>query len=189
MVAINKFDKRGGADALRDVRKQYKRNHELWEALDDSLPIFGTIASQFNDPGTHRLYRTLMNALADKTGATLSSTFGEGAGDSEKVHVIPPKRTRYLSEIADSIRSYNDWVDAQAEAAGRLQALRTAQDELEGDAAEAASGKAESLSRELDPQNLHWLESWPEKPRAIRPRTTSSKCGARRYAFPRPPRA
>ena len=163
VVAINKFDKRGGADALRDVRKQYKRNHELWEAQDDSLPIFGTIASQFNDPGTHRLYRTLMNALADKTGAALSSTFGEGAGDSEKVHVIPPKRTRYLSEIADSIRSYNDWVDAQAEVAGRLQALRTVQDELEGEAAEAVGAKAESLSRDLDPKNLHWLESWPEE--------------------------
>ena len=63
VVAINKFDKRGGADALRDVRKQYKRNHELWDAEDDSLPIFGSIASQFNDPGTHRLYRTLMNTL------------------------------------------------------------------------------------------------------------------------------
>ena len=164
VVAINKFDKRGGADALRDVRKQYKRNHELWEAQDDSLPIFGTIASQFNDPGTHRLYRTLMNALAEKTGAALSSTFGEDAGDSEKVHVIPPKRTRYLSEIADSIRSYNDWVDAQADVAGRLQALRTAQAELgKGPAADAVSSKADSLVRDLDPRNLHWLESWPEE--------------------------
>lgn len=164
VVAINKFDKRGGADALRDVRKQYKRNHELWEAQDDSLPIFGTIASQFNDPGTHRLYRTLMNALAEKTGAALSSTFGEDAGDSEKVHVIPPKRTRYLSEIADSIRSYKDWVDAQADVAGRLQALRTAQAELgKGPAADAVSSKAESLVRDLDPRNLHWLESWPEE--------------------------
>ena len=164
VVAINKFDKRGGADALRDVRKQYKRNHELWEAQDDSLPIFGTIASQFNDPGTHRLYRTLMNALADKTGAALSSTFGADAGDSEKVHVIPPKRTRYLSEIADNIRGYNDWVDAQSEVAGRLQALRTAQAELgEDPAAEAVSNKADSLARNLDPRNLHWLESWPEE--------------------------
>ena len=162
VVAINKFDKRGGADALRDVRKQYKRNHELWEAEDDSLPIFGTIASQFNDPGTHRLYRTLMNALAEKSGAPLSSTFGEGSGESEKVHVIPPNRTRYLSEIADSIRTYNDWARAQSAVAGRLQALRIAQDELEGeDAAEAIRIKADDVSRDLDPKNLHWLESWP----------------------------
>ena len=130
VVAINKFDKRGGADALRDVRKQYKRNHELWEAQDGDLPIFGTIASQFNDPGTHRLYRTLMNALSEKTGAVLASTFGADAGESEKVHVIPPKRTRYLSEIADGIRAYNDWTDAQAALAGKLQALRIARAEL-----------------------------------------------------------
>jgi len=164
VVAINKFDKRGGADALRDVRKQYKRNHELWEAADDSLPIFGTIASQFNDPGTHRLYRTLMDALADKSGAPLSSTFGEDAGESEKIHVIPPNRTRYLSEIADSIRSYNDWVDTQADLAGRLQALRIAESELDDvEAVSAIQTKADMLSRDLDPRNVHWLESWPEE--------------------------
>ena len=163
VVAINKFDKRGGADALRDVRKQYKRNHELWEAEDGSLPIFGTIASQFNDPGTHRLYRTLMNALADQTGADLASTFGAEAGDSEKVHVIPPKRTRYLSEIADTVRGYNEWTAAQAEVAGRLQAVQKAAGELSDapEAQEALHAKAEALTRELDPKNLHWLESWP----------------------------
>ncbi len=162
VVAINKFDKRGGADALRDVRKQYKRNHELWEAQDDALPIFGTIASQFNDPGTHRLYRTLMNTLAQETGANLASSFGDTAGDSEKVHVIPPKRTRYLSEIADTVRGYNDWSDAQSVVAGRLQAVNTAAEELK-DAPEARMAlekKAAALTRELDPKNLHWLESW-----------------------------
>ena len=164
VVAINKFDKRGGADALRDVRKQYKRNHELWEAQDGDLPIFGTIASQFNDPGTHRLYRTLMNALSEKTGAVLASTFGADAGESEKVHVIPPKRTRYLSEIADGIRAYNDWTDAQAALAGKLQALRIARAELaDTDADTLLAAKVEGLTRELDPKNLHWLETWPEE--------------------------
>ena len=162
VVAINKFDKRGGADALRDVRKQYKRNHELWDAADDGLPIFGTIASQFNDPGTHRLYRTLMNALAEKTGAGLESSFGAEAGESEKVHVIPPKRTRYLSEIADGIRAYNEWADAQAAAAGKLQALRIARQEVDDAAAEdALASREEALAREIDPKNLHWLEQWP----------------------------
>ena len=69
VVAINKFDKRGAQDALRDVRKQFKRNHDLWDAQDDDLPVVGTIASQFNDPGTNELYRRMMNTLADKTGA------------------------------------------------------------------------------------------------------------------------
>ena len=164
VVAINKFDKRGGADALRDVRKQYKRNHELWDAQDDSLPIFGTIASQFNDPGTHRLYRTLMNALAEKTGAALESTFGENAGESEKVHVIPPKRTRYLSEIADGIRAYNDWTQKQSEIAGRLQAVRMTRNELSDPKADEVLAEHEaSLARDLDPKNLHWLESWPDE--------------------------
>ena len=164
VVAINKFDKRGGADALRDVRKQYKRNHELWDAQDDSLPIFGTIASQFNDPGTHRLYRTLMNALAEKTGAALESTFGENAGESEKVHVIPPKRTRYLSEIADGIRAYNDWTQKQSEIAGRLQALRMTRNEVSDPKADEVLAEHEaSLARDLDPKNLHWLESWPDE--------------------------
>ena len=162
VVAINKFDKRGGADALRDV-KQYKRNHELWEARTATCPSSARLPpssmTRHPPPLPH-----LMNALAEKTGAALSSTFGEDAGDSEKVHVIPPKRTRYLSEIADSIRSYNDWVDAQADVAGRLQALRTAQAELgKGPAADAVSSKADSLVRDLDPRNLHWLESWPEE--------------------------
>jgi methylmalonyl-CoA mutase len=165
VVAINKFDKRGGADALRDVRKQYKRNHELWDAQDDTLPIFGTIASQFNDPGTHRLYRALMNTLAEKTGAGLASTFGESAGESEKVHVIPPKRTRYLSEIADSVRGYNEWTERQSEVAGRLQAVNKAAEELKDtpEAHKALTEKSAALAREIDPKNLHWLESWPEE--------------------------
>ena len=162
VVAINKFDKRGGADALRDVRKQYKRNHELWDAEDDSLPIFGSIASQFNDPGTHRLYRTLMNTLAEQTGSDLKSTFGSDAGDSEKVHVIPPKRTRYLSEIADAVRGYNDWAEAQSAVAGRLQAVNRAAEEVQDapEALKALEEKSAALTRELDPKNLHWLESW-----------------------------
>ena len=165
VVAINKFDKRGGADALRDVRKQYKRNHELWDAEDESLPIFGSIASQFNDPGTHRLYRTLMNTLAKQTGSDLASSFGSAAGDSEKVHVIPPKRTRYLSEIADAVRGYNDWAEAQSAVAGRLQAVNRAAQELKDapEALKALEEKSAALTRELDPKNLHWLESWPEE--------------------------
>ena len=162
VVAINKFDKRGAQDALRDVRKQFKRNHDLWEANDEDLPVVGTIASQFNDPGTHRLYRTLMNTLAEQTGSDLKSTFGSDAGDSEKVHVIPPKRTRYLSEIADAVRGYNDWAEAQSAVAGRLQAVNRAAAEVQDapEALKALEEKSAALTRELDPKNLHWLESW-----------------------------
>lgn len=75
LIALNKFDKRGALDALRDVRKQFKRNHKLWETDDDTLPVVGTIASQFNDPGMNQLYRMIVDKIVEKTGAKLNSTF------------------------------------------------------------------------------------------------------------------
>ena len=103
IVAINKFDKRGGLDAIRDVRKQFKRNHDLWDAQDEDLPIVGTIASQFNDPGTNQLFSMVMNLLTERTEVELNVPAAEGDASSEKQFVIPPKRTRYLSEIAEQI--------------------------------------------------------------------------------------
>ncbi|MFT4973642.1 MAG: methylmalonyl-CoA mutase, partial [Saprospiraceae bacterium] len=100
MIAINKFDKRGALDGLRDVKKQYMRNHQLWQTPMDELPIFGTIASQFNDPGMNQLYRNLVDLVATKTGADLKSSFEISKGMSEKIYIIPPQRTRYLAEIA-----------------------------------------------------------------------------------------
>ena len=123
VIALNKFDKRGGLDALRDVRKQYKRNHQLWEAKDDELPVFGTIASQFNDPGMNNLYRIIMNKVAEKTGAELKSSFASTEEMSEKVYIIPPNRTRYLSEISENNRNYDKWAREQAAIAQKLFAL------------------------------------------------------------------
>ena len=162
VVAINKFDKRGAQDALRDVRKQFKRNHDLWEAHDDDLPVVGTIASQFNDPGTNELYRRMMNTLADKTGAALSSNFAADQGTSEKVFIIPPARTRYLSEIAESNRAYDRWAEKQADLAGKLQALSTAADLVDGDAADALADRSKHIQLDLDARLKEWLEGWPE---------------------------
>ncbi len=120
VVAINKFDKRGALDALRDVKKQYVRNHGLWEADQDELPIFGTIASQFNDPGMNRLYLAVMDKLASKIGTVINSQFQNGNMDDGKVYIIPPSRTRYLSEIAESNRAYDRKSFQQAELAQRL---------------------------------------------------------------------
>ncbi len=162
VVAINKFDKRGAQDALRDVRKQFKRNHDLWEAQDDDLPVVGTIASQFNDPGTNELYRRMMNTLADKTGAALSSNFAADQGTSEKVFIIPPARTRYLSEIAESNRAYDRWAEKQADLAGKLQALSTAADLVDGDAADALADRSKHIQLDLDARLKEWLEGWPQ---------------------------
>jgi methylmalonyl-CoA mutase len=120
MVAINKFDKRGSLDALRDVKKQYQRNHNLWDASPDSMPIFGTIASQFNDPGMNTLYKAMMDKVVEKTGADLKTTFAITREMSEKIFVIPPHRTRYLSEIAENNRKYDAVAMSQQEVAQKL---------------------------------------------------------------------
>ncbi|NNL76995.1 MAG: methylmalonyl-CoA mutase family protein, partial [Desulfobacterales bacterium] len=120
LVVINKFDKRGALDALRDVKKQFMRNHNLWDTDQDDLPVFGTIASQFNDPGTNTLYKAVMDQLAEKTNANLKTSFTISEEVSEKVFVIPPSRTRYLSEIAESNRAYDQKVSEQQSVAQKL---------------------------------------------------------------------
>lgn len=120
LVAINKFDKRGALDAVRDVKKQYMRNHGLWDTSQEELPVFGTIASQFNDPGMNRLYKAVMNKVVQKTKAGLNSTFELSDEMSEKIYVIPPARTRYLSEIAENNRAYDKKVNSQVSVAQKL---------------------------------------------------------------------
>ncbi|CAD0008914.1 methylmalonyl-CoA mutase family protein [Flavobacterium salmonis] len=120
LVALNKFDKRGALDALRDVKKQYQRNHNLWDKNPDEMPVFGTIASQFNDPGMNTLYKAIMDKVAEKTDSDLKSTFEITKEMSEKIFVIPPHRTRYLSEIAENNRSYDETAIAQQKVAQKL---------------------------------------------------------------------
>jgi len=120
LVAINKFDKRGALDALRDVKKQYMRNNDLWDIPQDKLPVFGTIASQFNDPGMNQLYGAIMDELAKKTNSNLNSSYEVSDEMSEKIFVIPPSRVRYLSEISENNRAYDKKVVEQVEVAQKL---------------------------------------------------------------------
>ncbi len=120
LVAINKFDKRGALDALRDVKKQYQRNHGLWDTDPETLPVFGTIASQFNDPGMNTLYKEVMDKMDEKANGKFNSTFNTSVETSEKIYVIPPKRVRYLSEISENNRSYDEKAASQAEVAQKL---------------------------------------------------------------------
>jgi isobutyryl-CoA mutase len=153
LVAINKSDKEGALDALRDVRKQYRRNHLEFERGDESLPIHPTIASDFNDPGTNRLYKAFIHEL-DGLGLGLVSHAELPLESATKAHVVPPERTRYLAEIVAEIRRYDQWAASQSAAAEHLYRLQ------------GASGLAD-LHQELaaargtvDPDNLRALERW-----------------------------
>jgi len=130
MVAINKFDKRGALDALRDVKKQYARNHGLWHAKEDELPVFGTIASQFNDPGMNNLYKKVMDTLVEKAGSTLVSSLEVTQEMAEKIYVIPPSRTRYLSEIAENNRNYDAKAKEEAKAARKTASAKTPEEQI-----------------------------------------------------------
>jgi len=131
IIAINKFDKRGALDALRDVKKQFQRNHQLWETPAETLPVFGTIASQFNDPGMNTLYKNIVDLIDEKTEAKLQSSFDLEKGTSEKIYIIPPERTRYLSEISENNRQYDRWVDRQCEIARQLFGLKQSMEVIE----------------------------------------------------------
>ena len=124
IIALNKFDKRGALDAIRDVKKQFKRNRNLWDTPDDKLPVYGSIASQFNDPGMNRLYIEVMNKIAEKTGSKLESNFISTNEMSEKIYIIPPARTRYLSEIAENNRGYDKKALQQSELADKLYSIK-----------------------------------------------------------------
>lgn len=190
LVAINKFDKRGSLDALRDVKKQYQRNHNLWDANPDDLPVFGTIASQFNDPGMNTLYKRIMDKIVEKTGAELKSTFEITREMSEKIFVIPPNRTRYLSEIAENNRKYDEVAATQQEVAQKLYGIYKTIETVSGKkpeiskagiqeasvsltTSEGADGRQELLSlllkefdrvkMDLDPYNWEVILTWDDK--------------------------
>jgi methylmalonyl-CoA mutase len=182
VIALNKFDKRGALDALRDVKKQYQRNHQLWDQDPESMPVFGTIASQFNDPGMNRLYRRLIDKLNEKLGLGYASSFEITGEMSEKIYIIPPARTRYLSEISESVRNYNQWVKEQADVAQRLFAIRRSLETLDSsDLAEKAPVKLaleklyEQTELKLDGQNKKTLKEWPGKVQRFRDEVYSYK--------------
>ncbi|TAF67271.1 MAG: methylmalonyl-CoA mutase [Cytophagales bacterium] len=125
IIAINKFDKRGSLDAMRDVKKQYKRNHNLWDTPDEDLPIYGTIASQFNDVGTNTLYRKIIDKLVEKTGIlALQSSFEISEKMSEKIYIIPPDRVRYLAEICENAEDYHKFIKEQSDIARKMYQLK-----------------------------------------------------------------
>ncbi|ASP47373.1 methylmalonyl-CoA mutase family protein [Cognaticolwellia beringensis] len=170
IIALNKFDKRGALDALRDVKKQYKRNRGMFEAGDDEVPVYGTIASQFNDRGMTELYNAVITALNTKAGLTVGDLLSTEGTLANKSSVIPGNRIRYLSEISESNRGYDAWVEKQTTVAQKLygihQAIETAK-ETDTDVSAGLVAQLEALythvELDLDPKNKLLLEQWADK--------------------------
>lgn len=126
VICINKFDKAGALDALHDVKKQYRRNHLLWDANDEDMPVVGTIAAQFNDAGVNELFERVMEKIEGKTGITFGGQVQHHPHVKDthnKSQIIPPKRTRYLAEIADAIQEYDHRAEEQSTIASKLYQL------------------------------------------------------------------
>jgi isobutyryl-CoA mutase len=164
-VAINKFERRGADDALRDVRRQLQRNRESFGAPLEDLPVFGTIAARFNDDGVTALYQHLRGLLGEHGLAA-----GGGALEPVETHVptgiiaiVPPARTRYLADVAGAVRDHHRHTDEQVAVARRRQALRTTRDLLAGAGSSTAEvgSLLEDAERELDAGSHSLLDDWP----------------------------
>ncbi len=165
IVAINKFDKRGALDALRDVKKQYRRNHMLFDAPEESLPIFGTMASQFNDSGMNSLFEALIAKIKEKTGVDYGTKMHLNPTDTPKTYIIPPDRIRYLAEIAESNAAYSVFVNKQCEIAQKMFALHGSIAIFEGKddkLAEALRAQYNLFEEKLDGECRRLLREWPE---------------------------
>ncbi|MFN6039152.1 MAG: cobalamin-dependent protein [Bacteroidota bacterium] len=170
VIALNKFDKRGALDAIRDVKKQYKRNRNLFDLEDEKVPVYGTIASQFNDPGMTQLYRSVIDKMNEKLSAKFNSNFKITGEVSEKIYIIPPARTRYLSEISENNRNYDKWVLDQSEIADKLYGIKKTIDTLRVSKIADRDRLIKSLEEtyqqvelDLDPHNKKILENWEQK--------------------------
>lgn len=176
VICVNKFDKAGALDALHDVKKQYKRNHGLWTTADDELPVIGTIAAQFNDPGVNELFERLVEKIAEKTGVHFNGKIEHHAHTKEttsQTSIIPPKRVRYLAEIAEEIEDYNQLGIEQAAIAsqlyqvnGSLKLLTERSGSIPDDHTNAALKGLESLKADLEkmlfPLCKKLVEEWEQ---------------------------
>lgn len=173
VIVINKFERRGSEDALRDVRKQYKRSHQLFEVPDEELPVFGTIASQFNDQGTSVLFANLMKIVEKKTGGTWPTHYDDKVQKVTKKNlIISPERTGYLGEIVQTVRQYKKFTEEQVAIARKLFQMRGTRMLLQSDNGQMMSeAETQQFTAKLDemlayyetklhPECKQLLEEW-----------------------------
>lgn len=166
IICINKFDKAGALDAMADVKKQYKRNHGLWTAKDEELPVIGTMASKFNDEGVNHLFESLLKAIETKTRISFGE-FHFSATAKVSQSIIPAKRVRYLSEISEGNRSYDQLVREQAAIASKLYqlegALETLKDKTSDELLNTIKQQIEFYTGQLTPVSRKLIQHWDKK--------------------------
>jgi len=166
LVVVNKFEKRGSEDAVQDVRKQVQRNRKAWTTPLDEMPVYGTIASRFNDDGVTAFYHGLLDLLNEKMGKDFTTSLPRTGVtcSSSKTIIIPPERTRYLAEIADTVRNYHKDTEEQADALRRLWHLKEAEKSFDGaDVADVVSQFKTAIAgaeADIDPETQKILEEW-----------------------------
>ena len=172
MVVMNKFDKRGALDAIRDVKKQFQRNRMLFDKNPDEMPVFGTVASNSRDTGTNRFYLALTEQMRISSGGRFDAGKPEDLPESsETISVIPESKVRYLSEIAELVRNYNREALDQAEIAGKLYNIKETIKILE-EKGHSATNEIKALysenEKELKKENLQILKAWPSRVKQYR---------------------
>ncbi len=194
LIAVNKYEKRGGEDAVREVRKQVQRNRKEWDRQAEEMPVFGTIASRFNDDGVTALYQAVLDKISEKTEIRFDSNLPkvQTHTSTSKTIIVPPERTRYLAEIADTVRAYHLHTDQQAESVRRHWHLSQAARLMEqaGESADMANtlarlqeevAKAEQV---LDEETAQLLREWPKMQEAYSGDAFVYKVRGREYTVP-----
>ncbi len=160
-IAINKFDKAGALDALADVRKQYKRSHQIFMAKDEEVPVVGTIASQFNDAGVNHLFELLMHKVTVKTKVDFKVKHTSAKNTVTKSQIIPPARMRYLAEIAENNERYDEWVNEQCAIATKLYQLNGVKEDFKN--SDEVKALLDTYQLKLAPENWKLIAEWNEK--------------------------
>ena len=165
-VVLNKFEKKGSLDALRDVRKQILRNRGDWHAKPDEMPVYPTIAAQFNDEGVNRLFKAIVDKICERYGKDWKTTIYTNSKPVEDIQtqaIIPGRRQRYLSEITDTLHEYHNWADEQVQIASRL-------DQVEGTIIQIENWNPddkEAMLKRLLEMKEHWTAKLDKLPKAI----------------------
>jgi len=164
MIVINKFERAGGEDALRDVRKAYQRSHGLFAQPPENMPVYPAVASHFNDPGMNEVYRVLLEQLRERGLTTLTEVHSRPSGLPNRHGQIPAERSRYLAEVAHAVRGYKTWSATQSGEARDAWALQRTAQLLSADAAanSAVQRAYQDSWNKLDPRSQALLAQWDE---------------------------